>query len=932
MNKPKILINGKWVDLESRGNGQFTANGRTFKAEQPKPRKKINASKYTQNSYYHPEDVAKVIELPFTAAGYALNHVLGEDNAQKVGNVLSYLMPSRYIGWARSGYMPHDPRNPGIENGRPEERGLNLLTDLMLTPAASKFGTAVKSTRPYKAWQVSRAIDNLGQPSLEVSNKPQTTVFQRPKNTPTSLKFFERNPSKISEAERLGISKGERNFKPEWHVANYPGYQLKGLMGGSQLERQLSKNGTININQLNAYFNKASQIEKEVANKVLSEKFAGQKTIDYNQFKKAVQDELITYSRKPQTRYNDYGIDRIGFKKDIIPSEATVGDIENMYPGRFQTVIRPLFKMIDTKTGRVVTNNAELQELVKALNNEKPYKLNTFTFESPKIPIGNNKHYDATTLGHSRTYTLPEDPHTLYVMESQSDWGQSYVKMMPSVQANQIAVEKALKSGNTNAFHSFTNRFGSLLADKLTKYERMALEIINKEIESGQPSGFSTIEDLWNKKYEILKKAGNRSNIGVQGQHLHDNYLQRQLQENLKYAAENGQTKMRYPTPETAAKIEGYTTEQQWYSPTGEKLGARNLEFNFETGVFEYPKGSIMKNEYPIEHQTILKKYAGFPKLFQKLYKGQDVRTITDTKGNTWYEVDVPKGYLSREWQFKQGGKMNIIEFLKKGSGIHIKKENKGKFTDYCGGKVTSTCIAKGKASSNPAIRKRATFAANARKWKHANGGIIKAQYGTSVQDNTRVAKPQFIPPIQKKQVQPEFRQMTQTDILRAKRQDEEKKKTQQLRQTRHIWNYDVTKPDPKNDKEVRASFDYNNRATEPIRQGMAVAGGAYALRGLGAESKFLYSTVNNPTGRQIWGSNLNQLLNPFVIPKNPAVGISKEFLILPTVGELGDNLLQTTSQAKDVNYNYNGNLVSKQAYDSIQAGNPAIIWLNTDD
>ena len=69
----------------------------------------------------------------------------------------------------------------------------------------------------------------------------------------------------------------------------------------------------------------------------------------------------------------------------------------------------------------------------------------------------------------------------------------------------------------------------------------------------------------------------------------------------------------------------------------------------------------------------------------------------------------------------KQGG----ILFAK--SGIHIKKANRGKFTDYCGGKVTSACIAKGKASSNPTIRKRATFAANSRKWakKHKYGGVI---------------------------------------------------------------------------------------------------------------------------------------------------------------------------------------------------------------
>jgi hypothetical protein len=44
----------------------------------------------------------------------------------------------------------------------------------------------------------------------------------------------------------------------------------------------------------------------------------------------------------------------------------------------------------------------------------------------------------------------------------------------------------------------------------------------------------------------------------AQVNHLHTNYLQRQLQENMKYAAEQGQKRMRYPTSETAAKIEGY--------------------------------------------------------------------------------------------------------------------------------------------------------------------------------------------------------------------------------------------------------------------------------------------------------------------------------------------------------------------------------------
>ena len=66
------------------------------------------------------------------------------------------------------------------------------------------------------------------------------------------------------------------------------------------------------------------------------------------------------------------------------------------------------------------------------------------------------------------------------------------------------------------------------------------------------------------------------------------------------------------------------------------------------------------------------------------------------------------------------------IPILKKG-GIHIKKKNRESFTKYCKGKVTEECIRKGKNSPNPAIRKKAVFAQNARRWKHKNGGILLA-------------------------------------------------------------------------------------------------------------------------------------------------------------------------------------------------------------
>jgi len=58
---------------------------------------------------------------------------------------------------------------------------------------------------------------------------------------------------------------------------------------------------------------------------------------------------------------------------------------------------------------------------------------------------------------------------------------------------------------------------------------------------------------------------------------------------------------------------------------------------------------------------------------------------------------------------------------MAKKSNINIKKSKEGTFTAWCKrqgyGGVTADCIRKGKASKNPAIVKKATFAGNARKW-----------------------------------------------------------------------------------------------------------------------------------------------------------------------------------------------------------------------
>lgn len=80
-----------------------------------------------------------------------------------------------------------------------------------------------------------------------------------------------------------------------------------------------------------------------------------------------------------------------------------------------------------------------------------------------------------------------------------------------------------------------------------------------------------------------------------------------------------------------------------------------------------------------------------------------------------------------------------MILKVKDGTKIHIKKKNRGSFTKWCGGNVTSECIRRGKNSSNPKIRKKATFAANARKWKHQQGGTIVPDLSVRINQNPAI-------------------------------------------------------------------------------------------------------------------------------------------------------------------------------------------------
>lgn len=94
-------------------------------------------------------------------------------------------------------------------------------------------------------------------------------------------------------------------------------------------------------------------------------------------------------------------------------------------------------------------------------------------------------------------------------------------------------------------------------------------------------------------------------------------------------------------------------------------------------------------------------------------------------------EIARGRALLSYDSAIESADKMNDLRamsnYMAKGGKIHIKPENRGKFTALK--KRTGKSASWFKEHGTPAQKKMATFALNARKWKHDDGGWIDEEF-----------------------------------------------------------------------------------------------------------------------------------------------------------------------------------------------------------
>lgn len=451
------------------------------------------------------------------------------------------------------------------------------------------------------------------------------------------------------------------------------GLMLKSLFEGNGLERQMNKYGDVPVSAIKSYMKTVSNHDKAIMQKAL-DTFGNRDRISYNEFKTAVQKCIPTFEKKYQNRFVWYGMEDIGYpenssKETVFPKTITFEDPQNLYPYRY--------------------------------------------YEYRKWPM--NRHFVGNPLSHSRYFTTADNPGILQITESQGDWPQNVLLDQPR---SRIVVDS--NTGLTNVKRNEDGTY-TLLEDlgAIKDYdytpERVWKLYGSKNVTFPSNIGLLRESEITPEIRSLYETPVNDPVL----QNMANNFERRLLYENLKIAAENGQTKVQYPTPETAIKIQQYepthvSTEAsnrlseiennykadlkalyneykgkfpEWYVP-------RNIRYNGEypediikksyqwdkdnrhnSQVFDYfdredqleskffdDISDILDNQeimtYSEDQQRVINRYKRFPKVVQDLLKGQEVRTVYDDNNNSWFEIDVPKDFFEREWAFKKGGRL----------------------------------------------------------------------------------------------------------------------------------------------------------------------------------------------------------------------------------------------------------------------------------
>ncbi len=586
----------------------------TLLANMPKPKQAVNAVDNTSKAKPRPE------ENPASKEAYKmfLGQLQRKQESQK--RFINDAGPApvyKNVGEKVRADLERESRQRDLAASIPNEK-LNAWVENVGIPVADIAaileapGASKALLRLFEEKGAPEALKNIVKNNVENEVKDeliQKNLFGNKVYVPKT------STTKIAPETIDVLSKNSKISKP-YVIEELPGLHLKSTMEGGPISKIIEpKTGLINTDQALAIIGKESNGAEKInlVKQALGENIP--KKIDYNEFRKAIQNRLTPLEKNIVNYKSHYGIKDLGYvkRKD------------------------PLLEEVNIKQGDVPLENNTI-----LLSNKKSFGR------------GSNAHGNPNeTLGHIHYLIDKETPDVMTATQIQSDAFQGTHRVMPDSKRAlelQTKLDEEFYNKRLNEFNSakpVANEDGTIKFNK--EGEPMEMRI---EHENEIPTIVYTQEE---KKF--LKELENKLNLKKselknfeEKQLLDKNHQERYLQELVDYAGKKkGINKLRLPTKETAAKIQGYTkinkkTLKNYYDNYSEEELNNYIQDFFSPEEIE-KINKIKQGEdfefYPSKHETILKKYETYPKMIKKLY-GEDVKLVTDSKGNTWNEFVIP--------------------------------------------------------------------------------------------------------------------------------------------------------------------------------------------------------------------------------------------------------------------------------------------------
>jgi hypothetical protein len=418
-----------------------------------------------------------------------------------------------------------------------------------------------------------------------------------------------------------------------WEMEELPGLHLRSTMSDNPqgLHKYLAKDGTIETKSALEHIKRMEGDSKyDVVLKNMQERFGTNlenmpKRMDYNTFRKNIQEDLWDVGTGKGVPVDQYaGLDMKEF-----------GIIKNDEPWL---------------TGPNLESH--IQSSLGYDRSEVVIDGYSFTNKDKFIGGSNAHSMPEETLGHTRGFTNPNEPDIYYSAERQSNWAQ---EAGSTIKKTDIELLKKQKE----------------TLPKLIKEQEDLIAAGNDSWAIGQKE---RLEGQLKNVEETINSYNRYTSASPQEKLVMKNMNERMLQEDVAHIASKGYSKYRMPTEETMAKIQGFkkgtdfdmslltprerierlhlleeykrmpenVSDELWdevYNPMYKKIEALN-------------KKGLAEIDYPASQKSILKHTSQSLKDAEKLF-GVKLNPVTDSKGNTWYEFDIPEKFRKGKAEIK---------------------------------------------------------------------------------------------------------------------------------------------------------------------------------------------------------------------------------------------------------------------------------------